>query len=110
MSKGWTPEELQAASDVMSAAGEMNYEAFCAEIERQEAQWKIEVFAKAQTDGGHFCPRCGKMTVKDRLHTNALSRYAKVYICDACGTDEAVRDWAGCALPLEDWAIAKRNK
>ena len=40
-------------------------------------------------DGENFCPRCGRMTVKDRLHTNALSRHATVYVCDACGTDEA---------------------
>jgi len=110
MSKDWTPDELQAASDAMAAAGLPSFEEFSAMFETEDAKKKIKAFAKVQTDGIRFCPRCGKMTVKDRLHTNALSRYAKVYICDACGTDEAIRDWAGCVLPLADWAIAKRNK
>lgn len=107
MSKDWTKEELQAASATMSAAGEMGYEEFGAEIARQEAQKKIEAFAKVQTDGVHFCPRCGYMSVKDRLHTNALSRHAAVYVCDTCGMDEAIRDMKGDVLPATEWAIAK---
>ena len=107
MSKDWTPEELLAASAAMKEAGEMGYEEFCAEIEEQEAKQKIEAFGKVQADGDHFCPRCGRMTVKDRKVTNALSRHATVYVCDACGTDEAIRDFTGAVLPLKDWAIAK---
>lgn len=41
------------------------------------------------------CPRCGY----DRMHPvvaqNALSRYAHVYICNECGTDETMLDIAG---------------
>lgn len=107
MSKDWTTEELQAASAAMKEAGEMGYEEFGAEIEEQEAKKKIEAFAKVQADGDHFCPRCGRMTVKDRKATNAWSRHADVYICDACGTDEAMRDFTGAVLPLKDWAIAR---
>ena len=100
MSRDWTKEELQAASDAMKAAGQMTYEEFNA--------WLIITrFGKEQTDGNRLCPRCGQMTVKDRLHTNALSRHATVYVCDACGTDEAIRDWKGAPLPLREWAIAK---
>jgi hypothetical protein len=42
MSRDWTPEELQAVSAAMKAAGEMSYEEFCAELERQvkEAEQK----------------------------------------------------------------------
>lgn len=106
MSKDWTPEELQAASAAMKEAGEMSYEEFCAEVElTTSAKKKIDAFAKIQTDGVHLCPRCGKMTVKDSIHTNALSRHADVYICDACGVDEALRDWLGDPLPLKEWAI-----
>ena len=36
-----------------------------------------------------------------------VSRHADVYICDACGNDEAVREMKGDPLPLKDWAIAK---
>ena len=38
---------------------------------------------------------------------NALSRHATVLICDRCGTDEAMRDFAGKVMPLTEWAIAK---
>ena len=51
------------------------------------------------------CPRCGGRTMKEPLPTNALSRYARVYICDKCGTDEAIRDWKGKPLPMEEWAF-----
>jgi predicted RNA-binding Zn-ribbon protein involved in translation (DUF1610 family) len=103
MSRDWTKEELQAASEAMKAAGQMTYEEFNA--------WLIIThFGKEQTDGDHYCPRCGKFTVKDRLHTNALSRHAKVYICDQCGTDEALRDFTQCVLPLEQWAIVQQER
>ena len=75
----------------------------------EAAAMVIETFAKTQTDGIKYCPRCGRMSVKERLHTNALSRYIQVYICDSCGTDEAIRDSMGSPLPLQDWAIAKRR-
>lgn len=108
MSKDWTPEELQAVSTAMKEAGEMSFEEFSAEVEATTAaKEKVDAFAQLQTDGVHFCPRCGRMSVKDRLHTNALSRHANVYVCDTCGMDEAIRDWRGTPLPLKDWAIAK---
>ncbi len=86
----------------------MNYNEFSQEVNASIAAKKvIEDFAAVQTEGTHFCPRCGRFTVKDRLHTNALSRHASVYICDACGMDEAIRDFAGVSIPLRDWAIAR---
>ena len=36
------------------------------------------------------CPRCGMDVMKTPVHTNALSRAADVYICDACGSTEAM--------------------
>ena len=108
MSRDWTPEEIQAVSAAMREAGSMGFEEFSAEVEATTAaKEKVDAFAQIQTDGVHFCPRCGKMSVKDRLHTNALSRHATVYVCDACGMDEAIRDWKGVPLPLKEWAIAK---
>lgn len=108
MSKDWTPEELQTVSAAMKEAGEMSFEEFSAEVEATTAaKEKVDAFAQLQTDGVHFCPRCGRMSVKDRLHTNALSRHANVYVCDTCGMDEAIRDWRGTPLLLKDWAIAK---
>lgn len=108
MSRDWTPEELQAASAAMKEAGEMSYEEFTADVEATTAaKEKIDAFAALQENGVHFCPRCGNMTVKDRLHTNALSRHANVYICDICGMDEAIRDMKEESLPLKEWAIAQ---
>ena len=51
----------------------------------------IAEFSKKQ-QGRHFaCPRCGKMTMDAESVThNALSRRATVYICDACGMQEAL--------------------
>ena len=42
------------------------------------------------------CPRCGKLTMKMRLHSNALSRQVPgIMICDQCGTEEALDAMAG---------------
>ena len=71
------------------------------------AKRAVDEFAKVQADGIHICPRCGRLTVKERLTTNALSRHADVYICDTCGNDEAIREMKCDPLPLREWAIAK---
>ena len=52
------------------------------------------------------CPRCGRDTMKPAMHTNALSRHAKgIYICDECGTSEAMLDFMNNPLPTEMWAV-----
>lgn len=38
MSRDWTPDELTTASTAMKSAGQMSYEEFCAELERQIAE------------------------------------------------------------------------
>lgn len=48
------------------------------------------------------CPRCGG-DLSTVLAENALSRYADVYICSECGTDEAMRDAFSTPQPLESW-------
>ena len=86
----------------------MDYREFSADVKATTAAKRaIDDFAKAQTDGVNFCPRCGRFTVKNKLHTNALSRHVHVYICDACGMDEALREICRDDLPLRDWAVAK---
>ena len=50
-----------------------------------------------------LCLRCGQ-PLDRRLVINALSRYADVHICEACGMDEALRDANRCPLPLTEWA------
>lgn len=70
------------------------------------AKTLIERFAEKQ-QGGHFaCPRCGKMTMDaESVTRNALSRRATVYICDACGMQEALEDMMDSITPLTAWAI-----
>ena len=67
----------------------------------------IAEFSKKQ-QGGHFaCPRCGKMAMDaESVTRNALSRRATVYICDACGMQEALEDMMDSITPLTAWAIA----
>ena len=63
---------------------------------------------KARQNAGEWmpCPRCGRDTMKPRLHTNALSRHADgVYICDECGTAEAMLDFMHNPLPIGMWAL-----
>ena len=63
-----------------------------------------------QLAGEHMpCPRCGRDVMKDRLHTNALSRHADIYICDECGTAEALLDAMSNPLPLACWAAMREQ-
>jgi hypothetical protein len=49
--------------------------------------------------------------MKPELHTNALSRHADgIYICDECGTTEAMLDFMGSPLPLPLWALFRVSK
>ena len=63
---------------------------------------------KARQEAGEQmpCPRCGRDTMKPVLVTNALSRHADgVFICDDCGSAEAMLDFMRNPLPLECWAL-----
>ena len=50
------------------------------------------------------CPRCGADTMKDPVHTNALSRISDIYICDACGSAEAMLAFMKQQYPLTSWS------
>lgn len=67
----------------------------------------IKLFAKKQCSGFFPCPRCGRMDMDEKPTRNALSRRIDVYICDFCGTDEAVEDFTGEKMAAEDWAVVK---
>ena len=57
-----------------------------------------------QKAGEHMhCPRCGADTMKEPVHTNALSRIADIYICDACGSSEAMLALMKQQYPLTSW-------
>lgn len=58
-----------------------------------------------QLAGEHMpCPRCGLDAMKTPVHTNAMSRAADIYICDACGTNEALQAYMKQDYPLSCWA------
>lgn len=104
MSRDWTPEEIQIASKEMKDAGHLGYEEFCEKLDELQAKAAIERFAKVQAPE-LSCPRCGKATMKDPIHTNALSRFVDVYVCDMCGMAEALIAHAGHPPRLRNWAI-----
>lgn len=67
----------------------------------------IEKFAQKQEGGFFPCPRCGRMAMADKPTRNALSRRASVYVCDACGMEEALEDMTGTQVPLDRWDIVQ---
>ena len=76
-------------------------------MNENEARALIERFAEKQQGGRFACPRCGKMAMDaESVTRNALSRRATVYICDACGMQEALEDMMDSITPLTAWAIA----
>ena len=73
-----------------------------------EAIQKALADLKARQEAGEQipCPRCGRDTMKPVMVTNALSRHADgVFICDDCGSAEAMLDFMRNPLPLECWAL-----
>ena len=55
------------------------------------------------------CPRCGRDVMSEEPVRNALSRCADVYVCDACGMDEAMLAMMQNPLPLKQWACFKED-
>lgn len=51
------------------------------------------------------CPRCGHQRMKPELHKNTKSRHADIYICEECGTQEAMLAMQNNPLPLIGWHI-----
>ena len=66
---------------------------------------------KARQKAGELmvCPRCGRDSMKPELVTNALSRYAEIYICDDCGTAEAILDLMGRPFLPDQWDAFRSN-
>ena len=76
-------------------------------LTEEAARLLIERFAEKQQDGHFACPRCGMYTMSNKVTRNAISRRAKIYICDTCGTYEALEDMMDSRTPLISWAIAQ---
>ena len=109
MSRTWNEEELKMASEQMKKMGHMTYEEFCATIKPrvftdEEIKEALAEFKKMQIDGDlRFCPRCGEERMRDVTTHNSLSRQADVYVCEVCGTEEAIYAMKGTPLPLDYW-------
>ena len=58
MSKDWTIEELQAASDAMKAMGFPSYEEFCAELERLAQQKNRDLVYRYYIQVPHITADC----------------------------------------------------
>ena len=56
-----------------------------------------------------LCLRCGQ-PLAPALAQNALSRHADVYICDACGTDEALCDAIGFPKRFILWDAVENQR
>jgi len=69
----------------------------------EEAKVTLDWYGKHQPEKDARCPRCGEIMFGSR-NRHALSRRAKIMICDEDGMKEAPED-AGIMkrLPLMDW-------
>ena len=67
---------------------------------------------KARQQAGEYmaCPRCGMDVMKTPVHTNALSRAADIYICNACGSTEAMLAYMHQSSPLSGWAAFRPKR
>ena len=64
----------------------------------------LDLKAAQDADQPMPCPRCGADAMKHPMTTNALSRHEDIYICDSCGTAEALLDYMGQTCPLHQWS------
>ena len=77
----------------------------------ERAIQRLEDLKARQRVGEHMaCPRCGMDVMKTPVHTNALSRAADVYICDACGSTEAILAYMHQSSPLSGWAAFRPKR
>lgn len=69
MTKDWTPAELQAASEVMKASGNLSYEEFCEETE------KSTFTAFCKDADGNLIKISGPFKSKEALHVILKNDY-----------------------------------
>ena len=72
-----------------------------------EAMVTLDWYGTRQREEDSRCPRCGEMMFGPTTR-HALSRYAKIYVCDSCGMEESLEK-AGITetKPLTDWCAIK---
>jgi hypothetical protein len=50
-----------------------------------------------------ICPRCKENILDPNEVMNSLSRRANVYICNECGSAEAIEDWMKITPKFTEW-------
>ena len=78
----------------------------CMTMDEQKSKL-VDLKARQLTGERLPCPRCGRDTMDAILLHNTLSRHADVYICSACGLDEALLDMRGSPIPPSEWACMR---
>jgi predicted RNA-binding Zn-ribbon protein involved in translation (DUF1610 family) len=77
-------------------------------FDENECKRILELLYEKQLTAPTVCPRCGKATAGI---DNAMSRRAKVMICDDCGKDEAMMDFAKFPpIPFSEWEYFENDK
>lgn len=71
--------------------------------ETEEDRIIQDLASKQKTQFSQICPRCGKKSMRENLHHNSFSRRADIYICEACGMEEALNDYAGNDDTTAEW-------
>lgn len=115
MSKTWDEKELGTASAQMKNMGHLSYEEFCRYLKEYPAYITekfinndvIRAFKERQLSCEKMpCPRCGENNMRTPATHNALSRKADIFICEACGMEEAIYDAQGHnPLPFQHWYL-----
>lgn len=81
--------------------------------EKQELdEEKAKQNGKKRGDVFDICPRCGKNYLQFPLVLNATSRFADVYVCSQCGTEEALSFIRpSYSISLDNWfgVVAKKQ-
>lgn len=69
----------------------------------EEAKITLDWYGKHQPGEDARCPRCGAV-MPGRISAHALSRWARITVCDMCGTFEALEK-AGLmeVIPMMNW-------
>ena len=66
---------------------------------------RLGLIARQRAEEEMTCPRCGEGRMKHPMHTNAMSRVdGDLYVCDACGTHEAMLAYMKQEMTLSRWA------
>ena len=60
----------------------------------------LDLKSRQQAEEHMLCPRCGADNMKEPVCTNALSRVTDLYVCDSCGTAEAMLAFMKQDYPL----------